>query len=283
MPIGACYAASMKPFPRLLVAGLRVFLILTAGSRLDAQALSRIERKVTFVQQHKDDFDILFVGSSRVFHGLSPRIFDQVAAGNGYHWRSFNLGMDEMGMAQSIDVIREVMASHPARLKYVVFELEPGTGMLAHRQGAGGPGAPAPAGLGPLGPEGDGFFPMVKTMAPGIEAEYQQRLAKEREHPSHPAPNDEVKATLENFAKDLAAANVQVVFLVAPSLKAAHGSGINAPRDCVLISFDDVVRYAPLYDEANRPDAEHLNTRGAEIFSRLLAQEFVNAVHSTPR
>ena len=275
----------MKPFPRFLVAGLGVLLALPAGSRLDAQAVSRIERKVAFVQQHKDAFDILFVGSSRVFHGISPQIFDQVAAENGLHWRSFNLGMDEMGMAQSLDVIRKVMATHPTRLKYVVFELEPGTGMLArHPNGAGGPGGrPAPGGPGPLGPDGDGFFPMAQSMRPEIEAEYQQRLATEREHPTHPQPNETVKATLDNFAKELASANVQVVFLVAPSLKAAHGSGINAPSDSVLISFDDVVRYAPLHDEANRPDAEHLNARGAEIFSRLLAQEFVNAVHPPPR
>ena len=274
----------MKPFGRFLAAGLEVVLFLAVSLPLSGQPLSRIQRKVAYVSQHKDAYDILFVGSSRVFHGVSPGIFDQVAAKSGEHWRSFNLGMDEMGMAQSMDVIREVMAAHPARLKYVVFELEPGLGMLAgHAQKAGGPNAiPAPGGPGPLGPEGDGYYPLGSSMRPDVEPTYAQRLASEREQPTRPPPNEAVKADLARFANEMAVQNVRVIFLVAPSLKAAHGSGINAPHGSVVISFDDVERYAPLYDEANRPDAEHLNARGAEIFSRLLAQQFVKAVESAP-
>ena len=116
-----------------------------------------------------------------------------------------------------------------------------------------------------------------------VEPFYQERLAAVEASPMPRQPNEPVRAELGRFYKEMAAKDIQVIFLVAPSLRAAHGSGVNAPPGSPLFSFDDLERYAPLYAEQNRMDAEHLNARGAEIFSRLLAQELVEKAESTAR
>ena len=125
------------------------------------------------------------------------------------------------------------------------------------------------------------FFRWTRPMSPAVESFYQERLAAVKANPAPRQPNELVRAELGRFYEEMAARNIQVIFLVAPSLRAAHGSGVNAPPGSPLFSFDDLVRYASLYDEENRMDAEHLNVRGAEIFSRTLAQEFIAKAGST--
>ena len=120
-------------------------------------------------------------------------------------------------------------------------------------------------------------------MSPAVESFYQERLAAVKANPAPLQPNELVRTELGRFSEEMAARNIEVIFLVAPSLRAAHGSGINAPPGSPLFSFDDLVRYAALYEEENRLDAEHLNVRGAEIFSRILVQEFIAKAGSTAR
>jgi hypothetical protein len=274
----------MRRVRQYIFACLGFALLLAGAGAARSQEVGPIARKLHWCETHKDNFDIVFVGSSRVFHGLSPRIFDHAVSASGQRWRSFNLGMDKMGMAQSMAIIRELVATGPRHLKYVFFELEPGTGTLAGGQNRpvqlAAPSQPSGSGL---GPDGDGFYPMNKPMSPAVESFYQERLAAVRANPAPRQPNELVRAELGRFYEEMAAKNIQVIFLVAPSLRAAHGSGVNAPPGSPLFSFDDLVRYAPLYDEENRMDAEHLNARGAEIFSRTLAQEFLAKAGSTAR
>ena len=276
--------AVMRPVRQHTFACLGLALLLASTGLVRSQTVVRIDRKLHWCEAHKDNFDIIFVGSSRVFHGLSPRIFDQETRASGQNWRSFNLGMDKMGMAQSVAIIRELVATSPRRLKYVFFELEPGMATLAAEQHSAVQTEPPlrQSGNG-LGPDGDGFFPMNRPMSPAVASFYQQRLSAVKANPGPRAPNEAARAELGQFYEEMAARNIQVIFVVAPSLRAAHGSGSNAPSGSPLFSYDDVVRYAPLYDEANRLDAQHLNARGAEIFSRTLAREFLAKAGSTAR
>ncbi len=233
--IGDTAAIAMNPFRRFLFLSLG-FIFLVAGTRLGAaQELDRIARKLRWCEAHKGSFDIVFIGSSRVFHGLSPRIFDDIMEKNGHHWRSFNLGMDKMGMAQSMTVAREFVATHPQRLKYIFFELEPGTTRLTGgAKRAGKTEGPIPPGNG-LGPEGDGFYPMDRPMTPEVEAFYRHRLAVTKANPAPLSPNESARTELQSFVPEMARRNIQVIFLVAPSLRAAHGSGCKrSPRQSAL-------------------------------------------------
>lgn len=266
---------------------------LLAGPPLSAQQLRDDSPRLRWFQDHKDSYDVVFIGSSRVYHGLSPKLFDQIAARAGHHWRAFNLGVDRMKTPGCLAVARKVIAAEPAKLKYLFFELQARTGAgapkpdaeVSEREVRSGAGV-RPIAFAPsrgLGPDGDGFNPLEKNMKPEFRPVYEQRLQMAKEHSAPRAPDPVMRDELSQLVKELAAKNIQVIFVVAPSLRAARGSGADAPPGSMLFSFDDLTRYAPLYDEANRPDAEHLNARGAEIFTRDLAQQFLHALDSAAR
>lgn len=50
-------------------------------------------------------------------------------------------------------------------------------------------------------------------------------------------------------------------------------------RDPPVLDFTSPTKYPALWDQRNRMDDDHLNIRGAGIFSRLLAQELARTLH----
>lgn len=105
----ACGAASLLAFA--LVSGV-------LAARAPFPEVPVVAPKLAHVAQHRDDFDALFIGSSRVQFQLVPALFDQVAA-----TRSFNLGVAGMVPPESLYFARRVLALRPPRLKWLFIEL----------------------------------------------------------------------------------------------------------------------------------------------------------------
>lgn len=74
--------------------------------------------KLAHLAQHREDFDALFIGSSRVQFQVMPAIFDQAAATH-----SFNLGVAGMVPPESLYFARCVLALRLPRLKWLFIEL----------------------------------------------------------------------------------------------------------------------------------------------------------------
>jgi len=231
--------------------------------------------KFQWFDEHRDDFEIVFVGSSRIAHGISPKLFDETAGEHGHQWRSFNLGRDKMKQDECLALARHEAALRPRKLQYLFLELQTTAG------GAGGDWRESRSGG--LGPDGDGYFPLTRSMSDEMRPRYEQLLRAEKNHPVTRTVNSAVRDELTRFQQAMKAQGIEVVFVVAPSLRAARGAEVNAPPGSLVFSFDDPMRYPGLFAEANRPDAEHLNTGGAEIFTRNLATEFVQALASPSR
>ncbi len=87
------------------------------------QGADKVEKKFAYFAAHKDEFDVVFVGSSRVMNQISPRIFDQTMAAAGCPCRSINLGYPGMFLPESSFLVERLRALHPARLRAVVVEL----------------------------------------------------------------------------------------------------------------------------------------------------------------
>ncbi|MGV3531816.1 MAG: hypothetical protein ACO1QR_05555, partial [Chthoniobacteraceae bacterium] len=80
--------------------------------------------KYQYLREHKDRYDVLFVGSSRFYHQIIPKQFDaRVAGGERAPLRSFNFGYDGMWPPESFYVVRQLLALRPASLKWVVIDL----------------------------------------------------------------------------------------------------------------------------------------------------------------
>ncbi len=78
--------------------------------------------KMRYFQEHKDEFDVVYMGSSRVFRGIDPRIVDAELAAAGVPCRSFNLAVGGMGAFETDYLLQRIAELKPARLRWVIFE-----------------------------------------------------------------------------------------------------------------------------------------------------------------
>jgi hypothetical protein len=111
----------------LAVAGS--FIIAAAGAALlidarvpfppDADLGARLEH----FARHKEDYDTVFIGSSRFRHHIIPHEFDAATAAGGVPTHSFNLGYSGMWPPESFYFLRQVLALHPRKLHWLVIEL----------------------------------------------------------------------------------------------------------------------------------------------------------------
>jgi len=91
--------------------------------RLPRPRNERSEAEFEVFLEQKDDLDLLFFGSSRVYRGVVPELFDAELARRGHRIRSFNLGMRGALSHEVNELLRRALAERPARLRWVVVEL----------------------------------------------------------------------------------------------------------------------------------------------------------------
>ena len=82
-----------------------------------------IAAKLEFFAQHKDEFDTLIVGTSRLYYSISPEIFDATTRENGLPTRTFNFGIDGMHPPENFYVLEQILKTKPRNLKWVVLEM----------------------------------------------------------------------------------------------------------------------------------------------------------------
>lgn len=115
-------------FGRTLVLGLIFAGALVGGCALIHAAMPfpkvlGIYQKWLYFQRNKEKIDVLFLGSSRVYHQVIPKQFDaQVKAATGKEFRSFNAAYDAMWPPESLYNLRQLLAMKPKNLRYVVLE-----------------------------------------------------------------------------------------------------------------------------------------------------------------
>jgi len=83
-----------------------------------------ISSKLRFLETHRDEIDTVFLGSSRVYHQISPAVFDRVMGENGHPTHAFNLGVDGMFLAEESYVLEELLTRNSGKLRWVFIELE---------------------------------------------------------------------------------------------------------------------------------------------------------------
>jgi hypothetical protein len=93
-----------------------------------------LREKSAWLAAHADDYDTLFIGTSRIYRGIKPSLFDELTAAAGVATHSFNLGIDAMSPPEDAYVFERIAALHPKRLRWVFIE----TGMIRPGVGYGG-------------------------------------------------------------------------------------------------------------------------------------------------
>jgi hypothetical protein len=85
-------------------------------------AVPVVQSKIEYLQDHVNEFDVLFLGSSRMYHQIIPSLFDELLSKQGVAVRSFNIGVDGMRPPEDAYVFDQVRAMKPQRLRFVFIE-----------------------------------------------------------------------------------------------------------------------------------------------------------------
>ena len=83
-----------------------------------------VSQKFRFFAAHKDEFDTLFIGSSRVYFQISPGIFDRVTRESGMPTHSFNFGIGGMYLPETAYLLEQILKLKPRNLKWVFIEYD---------------------------------------------------------------------------------------------------------------------------------------------------------------
>jgi hypothetical protein len=346
--------------PRLIraVALVAVFIgVLLGSSALVSQVdpfreVPTLREKWDHWLEHKDDYDTIFIGTSRMYRGLKPKVFDEVTAAGGVPTRTFNFGVDAMLPPEDAYVAEYILRNPSKNLRWVFVELgvfiddfedrEPDSIRSSHwhdwrrtwlciranlwpkgkkekwkKWFTSENGKPWPAdiawthfrlfvkkslnlgrgaaaledlmlGKGPkpfsLGPGRDGYNPYkdAKTLA-GPEVDEYMRVLEKRQR--SPAKFSQLKTyhqeCFDDEVKLVRAVSAKPIALVGPTtgplrLRPAESSGVP------VIDLCDVHAYPQLYAPDVRIDHAHINDKGADIFSRMVAEQFLNVAKGLP-
>jgi len=107
--------------------GAAAFLITCAGLSVVLpfpEIDGGVSQKFRFFAAHKDEFDTLFIGSSRVYFQISPAIFDRVTRENGMPTHSFNFGIGGMYLPETAYLLEQILNLKPRNLRWVFIEYD---------------------------------------------------------------------------------------------------------------------------------------------------------------
>ena len=93
-------------------------------SRIELRLLpgSIEEKKHRLFRNHGDEYDLVFVGTSRVLRGFDPSAFDRRMEELGREMKSFNFGLVGLGFLEQVRLVNWILEQQPDRLKFLVLE-----------------------------------------------------------------------------------------------------------------------------------------------------------------
>jgi len=110
-----------------LCAALALAAFLAAAALIHAWLPPAIPKgvaaKLEFFTQHKDEFDTVIIGTSRLYYSISPELFDRTTREEGISTRTFNFGIDAMHPPENFYVLEQILKTKPRNLKWVVLEM----------------------------------------------------------------------------------------------------------------------------------------------------------------
>ncbi len=121
-------ASLLSKGTRQILPGFVAFFIATylLGQLIPSPAIPSnivfIGPKYDYYQAHKDEYNTLFFGSSRIYSQVIPEVFDKTAKEKGLALNSYNFGIPAMRAIDSTVLLETVLANPPKNLKWVFFE-----------------------------------------------------------------------------------------------------------------------------------------------------------------
>jgi len=329
--------------------GVRRALARLGADELQEAGVTRF--KLDTYARHAADYELVFIGSSRMYRQVDPEVFDDALARRGFSTSSYNLGLPGMWFYEVLYRANRIAVRAPAALRWMVIELQdpdPGDeplnqnsqrtiawhtprytwiacrtelaserSLLERLSSAGGhlvQGFMNALNLGLLTSALDrgtvplefrehaelgrtGYMPLDLEPAERVrrgrlvrallkEPRYLERQVELHRAAGAVAAPSGLFTNLARLVGELRQHGIEPIFVLLPpssrtrtEIVAAHENGV-LPN---LIDLEDPGRFPEFYLEpALRFDKHHLNQRGAERLTRLLAAACF-PILSTPR
>jgi len=103
---------------------------LEATGRSADGTTDRINGKLRDFAARKDDYNAVFLGSSPVFRGINPVLFDSELARRHLNFHSYNLGVPGMSWVETQFVLDFLRQQKPSRLKYIFVQANTNVGIF---------------------------------------------------------------------------------------------------------------------------------------------------------
>lgn len=78
--------------------------------------------KIHYFQEHKNEFDVIFIGSSHVYRNINPIVFDTELSKHNFNYKSFNFGVSSMNLIEQRFLLQTIINEKPKNLKYIFVE-----------------------------------------------------------------------------------------------------------------------------------------------------------------
>jgi len=107
--------------------GATAFLVTCIGLRVVLpfpEIDGGVSQKFRFFAAHKNEFDTLFIGSSRIYFQISPAIFDRATRESGLPTHSFNFGIGGMYLPETGYLLEQILKLKPLKLRWVFIEYD---------------------------------------------------------------------------------------------------------------------------------------------------------------
>ena len=310
---------------------------------LPIPAVSMVEAKLERLKERRDDYDTLFLGSSRIYHQINPQLFDRLTSERRIATKSFNAAIDGMRPPEDAYYFDQIVKFRPRHLRWVFFELgairvpvdpaKRGTNRLVywhdwerlalifreavsvkksrHWYGTfkslqdpmsdfaehvglflenmsnigrasemvaqlAHPGSPR-IWWPPLGPAEDGFLEIERhTISDKDRNNFERMMAARQERPAETDYGSEASQdALHRMIRKIENLGATPVMIIPPTTTAKNFYPLpNHDDGHLVLDFSDIGQYPALYEEQYRLDTDHLNTAGAELFTRLVVEHF---------
>ena len=93
------------------------------GARLPAPSSQGLHKRVELFREHKDEVDVLFLGSSNAMCSLIPSVFEDELARLGHELRAYTLGVPGVINFEADYLLECVLDCEPARMRWLIMEL----------------------------------------------------------------------------------------------------------------------------------------------------------------
>lgn len=78
--------------------------------------------RLTVFESRRDEYNLVFIGSSHLRSAIDPLLFDRLTAEAGYPCNSFNFSLRGIQLPEMLHLLRRIRSLRPANLDWVVLE-----------------------------------------------------------------------------------------------------------------------------------------------------------------